>query len=420
MKPCFSPAVAQRSISCMRCGLCLAVCPTYHAQGTEAFSPRGRTALARACAEGKLPLSKNLAHHIYACLDCLACTEVCPSGVRVAELILAARAELSPSWPKRLFLDHVLPFPGRLELLLRPLRLYQRSGAQAALRRSKMAEALSPRLTDADYLLPRLPDRALRSELPEVVPPRGNKRGRVGYFLGCAHDAVLTGVGRATVAVLAASGWEVVIPRNLKCCGMPHHAYGEVEEAKKLARHNIAVFQEARVEAIITDCATCGSFARGYGDLLEDDPDHAQLACSFSERVQDVGKFLAENSPPKQNLAPVEGRVTYHDPCHLGRGQGVREEPRHLLGLIPGLEFVELEEADWCCGGAGAYGLENYDLSMKILDRKMAHVSATGADIIATGCPACMLQLRLGVKRQGLGARVAHPVELLAEAYGLS
>jgi glycolate oxidase iron-sulfur subunit len=193
--------------------------------------------------------------------------------------------------------------------------------------------------------------------------------------------------------------------------------YGEIEEARKLARHNIDAFSSSGVEVIVTDCASCGSFLRGYHTLLKEDPEYAEKALAFSEKIQDISEFLAQSISLRQDLGEIRGRVTYHDPCHLVRAQNVADQPRQLLNLIPGLELVEMKEADLCCGGAGSYNLTHYETSMKILDRKMTNIAATGADLIATGCPGCQMQLRLGVKRKGLGARVVHPIELLDQAY---
>ena len=198
---------------------------------------------------------------------------------------------------------------------------------------------------------------------------------------------------------------------------MPHAGYGEIEQARKLARHNIDVFTSAGVEVIVTDCATCGSFTKEYHALLKDDPDYAESALAFSRKVKDIAEFLSQDINLRQDFGGVKGKLTYHDPCHLARGQNVVLAPRRLLNLIPELELVEMKEPDWCCGGAGTYLLSHYELSTKILDRKMANIAATNATLIATGCPGCQLQLRLGAKRAGLNAQVFRPVELLNRAY---
>ena len=406
-------------LSCMRCGLCSAVCPVYQELGIEPASPRGRIALIRAVAEGRLPVTKNLAQYIYGCLDCLACVNACPSGVRANELVSGAKVQINQEFPPpfltKLALRNIAPFPKRLELSLLPVYLYQQTRLQTVVHRLKVMNAFPEHWRDLEYLLPPLPRKSIRDQLKEVVPARGVRKHRVGYFLGCAQDLIFTSTALATVAVLTRNSCEVIIPKEQKCCGMPHVGYGAIEQARELARHNIDVF--TGVEVIVTDCATCGSFTRGYAALLKDDPDYAESALAFSRKVRDITEFLNQNVNLRQDFGEIKGKVTYHDPCHLARGQGVVSEPRRLLNLIPGLELVEMKEPDWCCGGAGTYLLSHYELSTKILDRKMVNIATTNADFVATGCPGCQLQLRLGVKRAGLKAQVIHPIELLNRAY---
>jgi len=220
---------------------------------------------------------------------------------------------------------------------------------------------------------------------------------------------------QSTVRVLARNGCEVFTPQ-VTCCGMPHLGYGELEVARELARQNIATFEGQELEAIVTDCASCGATLREYRDLLAGDPDCAEQAAVFSAQVRDVSAYLDEIGLelPK---GKVELRVTYHDPCHLVRGQGVAGQPRRLLKAIPGLELVEMAEADWCCGNAGSHAITDPQGSGEILDRKMAQVAATGAEVVASGCPGCQIQLWRGVRRAGLKMRVVHPIELLDQAY---
>jgi len=415
---------SENFFNCMRCGLCLAVCPVYRELGIEPSGPRGRVALIRAVAESKLSISKNLAQYIYTCLDCLACASVCPPGVRVNELVSRTKVQINQELPppllRRLALQNVLPFPERLKLFLLPFYLYQQTGLQRVVHRLKITDAVPARWRDLEYLLPPLRRKPLRDQLKEVVPAKGVRKHRVGYFLGCAQDWIFTSTALATVAVLTENSVEVVIPKEQRCCGSPHAGYGDIEQARKLAKRNIDVFASAGVELIVTDCATCGSFTKAYRDLLKDDPDYSESALAFGGRVRDIAEFLSQDINLRQDLGEVKERVTYHDPCHLARGQNVVLEPRRLLNLIPGLELVEMKEPDWCCGGAGTYLLGHYALSTRILDRKMTNVAATNADFIATGCPGCQLQLRLGVKRARLNAQVLHPIELLNRAYQLA
>ncbi len=268
-----------------------------------------------------------------------------------------------------------------------------------------------------ENLLPPVPLIPLRRRIKTITPPKGQLKRRVGFFLGCVDNLVFDSAALATISVLNENSCEVITPKKTECCGMPCLGYGELEQAKKLAKHNIDVFEGTRIEVIITDCATCGSFLKGYGNLLKDDPAYAERALAFSQKIQDISEFLAQTISPKQNLHEVRGKVTYHDSCHLLWAQKVSHQPRQILNMIPGLEFIEMKEANTCCGGAGSYNLTHYEISMDILDRKMTNIAATGADFIAAGCPGCRLQLSLGVKRRGLNARVVHPIELLKQAY---
>ena len=199
---------------------------------------------------------------------------------------------------------------------------------------------------------------------------------------------------------------------------MPMRAYGRLDLVQRQARHNIAIFERWNVDAIISDCATCGSTLKEYASLLADDPEWASRAAAFQRKVRDVCEFLLEIPlrPPSQG---VHKRVTYHDPCHLRRGQHVWKQPRSLLAGIDGLELVELPEAEWCCGSAGSQLITHHETSLKVLERKVNNIAGTGAHIVASGCPGCQMQLNAGIERHGLNVQVIHPVTLLAEAYGI-
>lgn len=407
-------------LNCIRCGLCLSVCPTYRQAGTETNSPRGRVAMVRAAAEGKLDLSANFVDHMYRCLNCMACSAVCPSGVQAQEIVLDARVEIDTKLPqpgaKKWIFEGMLPSPGRLEAAMWPLRLYQRSGLRWLAENSGLLGLLPLHLGEAAKMPPTATVRPLRGRLPEVTPAQGERKYRVGFFLGCAQSLLYADTSAGTVRVLARNGAEVVTPRATVCCGMPAMAYGDLDTAMKLARQNIDLFEEAGVDAIVTDCATCGEFGKQYRDLLKHDPAYAEKAARYSDRMKDISEFLAD-IPMDDRLGEVRAKVTYHDPCHLVRGQGIASQPRKLLRMIPGVELVEMKEANWCCGGAGTYMLTHHEMSMGILDRKMANAGATDAEVIASGCPVCQMQLGYGVKRASLKMKVTHPIALLDKAY---
>jgi glycolate oxidase iron-sulfur subunit len=406
-------------LNCIRCGLCLAVCPTYQEYLSETASPRGRVALARKGLEGELELSPNLVEQMYACFDCLACNEICPVGIRPAELALEMRAlqeQLQPeAWKKALF-GNLIPKSGRMELATWPLRLYEKLGIRRLVYALRLRELLPGKLRDMEAMLPHLPQRPLRRALPKVTKANGESRYRVGFFLGCAQSLMFAEESAATLRVLARNGCTVITPRETVCCGMPALGYGRTDLVQEQARYNIALFERADVEVIVTDCATCGSTLKDYGHLLADDPAWAARAAAFSHKVRDVSEFLM-SIPLEKPQGRVEARVTYHDPCHLRRGQGVWKQPRELLQMIDGLEFVELPEADWCCGSAGTQLITHYETSLKVLKRKTDNLASTQTDYIASGCPGCQMQLNLGVRRQGLDVQVVHPIALLDRAY---
>jgi glycolate oxidase iron-sulfur subunit len=407
-------------LNCIRCGLCLSVCPTYREHLTEPASPRGRVALARKGLEGQLELSPNLIEQMYGCFACMACNDACPVGIHPADLTLAMRyvqEQRQPAgWKKTLF-EGLIPHPWRMELATLPLRLYETLGIRRLVYALGLRRILPKQMRDMEAMLPRLPQRPLRHVLPEFIPARGKVKHRVGFFLGCAQSLLFSDVSAATLRVLNRNGCEIIIPRNVKCCGMPALGYGRLDLVREQAKHNIRIFLDDKdVDEIITDCATCGSTLKQYGEYLKDDPEWADNADYFSKNVRDVSEFLAEIALEKPK-GRVEARVTYHDPCHLRRAQQVWKQPRELLGMIDGLEFVELPEADWCCGSAGSQLITHYETSSQVMDRKMDNLKSTQAQVIASGCPGCQMQLNTGIKRNGLDVRVVHPITLLDEAY---
>jgi glycolate oxidase iron-sulfur subunit len=407
-------------LNCIRCGLCLAACPTYREYLKETVSPRGRVALARKGLEGELELSPNLLEQMYGCFACMACNDLCPVGIRPAELALSMRhvqEQMHPAKWKQWLFGGLISHSRRMEWATFPLRLYEKLGIRRLVYMLGLNRLLPGKLRDLEAMLPRIPQRPLRRILPEITKAYGEERYRVGFFLGCAQSLLFADQSAATLRVLARNGCTVITPADIECCGMPARGYGRMDLVEKQARHNITVFERCGVDKIITDCATCGSTLKEYGALLAGDPEWASRAEAFRLKVRDISEFLSE-IPLCKPAGRIEARVTYHDPCHLRRGQQVWKEPRKLLSLIDGLEFVELPEADWCCGSAGSQLITHYDTSWKVLNRKLDNVAETEAGILASGCPGCQMQLNTGLKRRGLPLRVVHPVTLLDEAYG--
>ncbi len=404
---------------CIRCGTCLYTCPTYRETVRETDSPRGRIFLARKLLEGAVELTPNLIEQMYRCLACGACNVACAVGNKPADIALQLRwlaQQVEPAGWKEVVFHKTLTRPGLMEAGTVPLRLYQLLGFRTVANALRVTSLLPRQLRDMERQLPEIPARTARSQIAEVTAAMGEHRARVGFFLGCAQNLLFTEGSKATVRVLARNGNQVITPRSAQCCGMPAIGYGDWDALRAFARHNIELFEKLDVDVIVTDCATCGSSLKEYGHYLAGDPLWAERAADFSARVQDISEYLSSQELVKP-AGRIKARVTYHDPCHLVRAQEVRAQPRHLLQMIDGLELVEMNEADWCCGSAGTQIITHYETSMGVLDKKMANVAATEPDYVASGCPGCQMQLTLGCKRSGLHAEIVHPVQLLDRAY---
>ena len=368
---------------CIHCGLCLPTCPTYDATKHETSSPRGRIALMRAVADGKLAAnSAQFADEMYFCLGCLACESACPAGVNYAEMLEHARAEvgLRGAW----LLRWLFSKPARLRSVAKLLRAITIPPA-----------ILPKRWWELYELRPKIGDKFSFDLIREVERP-ATVRHRVGLLTGCVQDVAYAEINHDTVDVLLANGCEVVTPRDQVCCGSLLAHNGEIELAWQLVHKNKTAFTD--VDAIIVNSAGCGSFMKDHCD-----------------KTRDVSEFLATIGIARPK--PLNVRVTYHDACHLVHGQKLSQPPRELLRAIPGLELVELPESTWCCGSAGIYNITQPEMSLELLERKMKHIAATGAQVVATGNPGCIGQLCYGAKRFGVNVEIVHPVTLLARAY---
>jgi glycolate oxidase iron-sulfur subunit len=416
------PPDTELALDCVHCGFCLPTCPTYLVLGNEMDSPRGRIYLIRAAAEGRGSISQNFVQHMNLCLLCRACETACPSGVKFGFLMEAARGQVERHYryspAERRFRDlilHTFTDLGRLRVMSGLLRFYQRSGLRTLTRGSGILRAFG-RLGRMEALLPKLPDPRLRTELPEILPAKGERRGRAGLLTGCVQRFFFAQVNSATARVLSENGYEVVVPRDQECCGSLLVHEGERERAKDKARRTIDAFERAGVDVIVVNAAGCGSVMKEYWELLHGDPVYAEKAAVFSQKVRDVSQLLAQ-VPLNGRLRPVRRTVTYHDACHLAHGQRVRQEPRTILRGIPELRFVELRESDVCCGSAGVYNLLHPELAQQFLDRKIDRIKESGAEVVVSGNPGCSLQIEKGLTERGLDIRVVHPVELLDWSY---
>lgn len=410
-------------MKCVRCGKCRSVCPVFAEVKNETVAPRGHVFMVQMLRDGVVEPSKAVNERLTTCLLCEACNVVCPSGIDIHELNAAARSyiyENNPTVSKELVFDTLWTKPSLLRFSTKFVWGAQKAGLQKLARNLGITKILPGDLGKAEKILDSLPSRSASSIIKEVNPPQGEKKYTVGYFLGCGTDLLQPQVALATIDVLTRNGVEVIVPRTTKCCGLPHIANGKIETAQKLAVHNIKMFNSYDFDYIITDCASCSAalapsnmqFLLG-GRKIEDE------ALLFASKVIDLTKFLIDildiKLPEKNTIEKI--KVTYHDPCHLLNAQGITQQPRELLQRIPEVEFVEMPLAARCCGGSGTYSVTHYDMSMKILDIKMDSAMSTGANIIATCCPSCMMQLNHGINRHKWEAKIQHPIELVSNSY---
>jgi glycolate oxidase iron-sulfur subunit len=410
----------QLFLDCVHCGLCTASCPTYVETGNENDSPRGRIYLMRGVADGRLELSAEVRRHLELCLDCRACETACPSGVQYGKLIepfrvgmeQAAGASKNGDWFHRWILFWLFPFPKRMRAALWPARVAQLLGLDRAAQALGLFKILPPRLRKLVQMLPPL-GRAL-PELPPMLPAIGPKRARVALFTGCVGDAVFRATNWATARVLQQNGCEVIVPRAQACCGAIHFHAGSSEPAREFADQNLAAFNPDDVDAIIVNVAGCGAMLKDYGHHWHDD--RRQAREKFAAKVKDVSEFLDQ-----LGLIPPQGEIpitaTYHDACHLGHAQKVKEAPRRLLAKVPGLELRELAESELCCGAAGTYNLTEPERSARLSRRKLDNSRRTGARAVITGNAGCILQVAREAREQGEKLWVVHPMDLLDLSY---
>jgi glycolate oxidase iron-sulfur subunit len=400
---------------CVHCGFCLPTCPTYVLFGEEMDSPRGRIYLMNKGLDEE-PMNDEMVRHWDLCLGCMACVTACPSGVQYDKLIESTRQQVERRYERRAddkafreMIFQFFPYPNRLRAVAAPMRLYQRFGIGDKLRRAGIIQRIPARMRAMEALLPDLPK---EEKIPDLTVPAGEKRRRVGVLTGCVQRVFFSPVNAATVRVLAAEGCEVVAPKQ-GCCGALSTHAGREEESLDFARKTIDTFEDLNLDNIVVNAAGCGSTMKEYGYLLRDDPEYAQRAKAFSAKVRDVSEFLQELGPvAERNPLPVT--AAYHDACHLAHAQGVRKQPRQALKQIPGIEIKEIREAEICCGSAGIYNMVEPEPAAELGKRKANNILKTGAQMIVTSNPGCMLQIQSSLKKMGHGGLpMAHPVEVL-------
>ena len=385
--------------TCVHCGLCLNACPTFRVTGLETESPRGRIYLMTQWKRGQLPFTEELARHIDLCLGCRTCEAVCPSGVPYGRIIEHGRTEVErlrsrrtqPAAARalaRTLMRQLLPHPGRL---------------RAAGRFTRAAQTLGlTRAAPAGRGLPRL-GRAWRPPSSSLVPAIGTRKARVAFLNGCVMPVMFRGAMEASVRLLQLAGCEVWFAPGQTCCGALFAHNGDLEEARRLRDANSRAFGMETFDYLVVNSAGCGSHLKDFYPNL-------------GGRVRDISEVLIELGLPAPGQ-PVSVRVSYQDACHLAHAQRIKKQPRDLIRSVPGVELVEMQHPDICCGSAGIYNALEPPMSARILEEKMEDLLGTGAEVVVSGNPGCQMQLEAGLRSRGSDMKVWHLAELLARAY---
>ena len=405
-------AVEEQLGRCNRCGFCQAACPIYHITGHEAATARGHNELVRRVLDGDLELSGDMEPAFAQCLLCRACTAHCFPALPTDKVVTAARAafnrQRAGAGVEQRIMRAALGDRRRLERLVRLAYFGKRSGSLRAISLLRWLPWLPRGLAQVNAIIPAPPRSFLRERVEGLALPAEGPRGRLTYFVGCGMNFGFPDAAEDSLRLLASCGYGIRVAENV-CCGLPAYTHGHLELARDLARENLRLLAGAGV--IVSDCASCSSFLKHYAELLVGEPE-ADEAAALARRARDLCEVI---EPEMLAGARGAGSITFHQPCHLGRYQGLADRPAELLRAIEGLEFRPLSEADWCCGASGTYVITQYEMSMRVLERKMANVAATGAETLATSCPACLAQLAYGARRERIAAPVRHLSQILRE-----
>jgi glycolate oxidase iron-sulfur subunit len=407
---------------CVHCGMCLESCPTYEVTGQEQHSPRGRVHLIKSVAEGKLEVNELFSDPVFACLDCRACTTACPADVDVGGLIEEARGQVRQAIPltgwkgtiSKIMLRGLFPHQSRLNKLGSVLKVYQKTGVQKFVRKTKLINIMPKHLVEMEEVMPKI-NTPVRKKYKNtnVIKAKNARKNEVSFLTGCVMDVMFSDINEATINVLTRNGNDVKIPQNQTCCGALHVHAGDREMGRKLAKQNIEAFKDS--DKVIVNAAGCGCMLKEYPELFREEPEWQAKAEAFSAKVEDISKYLHETGYEKPKVE-LNTRITYHDACHLAHGQGVRKEPRDILLAIPGVEMVHMPNADRCCGSAGIYNITNPEMASEVLANKMENVPED-VEMISMGNPGCMLQMAIGVQKYGRNQKIVHTIQLLDWAY---
>ena len=409
---------------CNRCGDCRAVCPVFAEEPVETAVARGKLLLAGRLLSGELEPSPELMERLDKCLLCQRCTFNCAFHLRVDRVVMAARAAMAEEGALPLAKRAVFSLLGEHSTTM---SLVCGAGAvTSALWGKRIPDESGLKLRfplggplDGDRVVPKPAVRPFRSLVPASVET-AHPKGRVAFFTGCYINYLAPDIGGDSLSLLARAGVSVVIPEGQGCCGTPMMASGDFRRALEQMRTNLRALSAVRADAVVVACATCGTALRDlYPEMLGKlEPDLAEQARQLADRTYDISEFLTEVVPlPEGPTLRKEVRVTYHDSCHLARGLGIRSQPRKLLQSIDGLDFVEMDGSDNCCGGAGAFSFTQRQLSLRITSHKIESIARTKAQLVVSGCHGCNLQITEGLAREHSHTRTIHLVQLLERAY---
>ncbi|OGR19106.1 MAG: hypothetical protein A2X81_18420 [Desulfobacterales bacterium GWB2_56_26] len=403
---------------CMQCGKCRSVCPVFKEMGNELYVARGKNKLAEKLVSGDLQITERVKDAINECLNCKTCSANCPAGVSPEHVVLRLRWYITTQqglgFFKALIFRQLLWHKWPMTLAAMIIGLAQRAlfgiGPNNPVRHLFPLFGFSKR-----RFFPQMALRSAQSLYPEVIPPKeGPVKMRVGYFTGCAGNLIYTGVVKSVVDILTGYGCEVVIPKGQKCNGTPVLANGDYDGAKMFMTHNFELFKHYNLDAIVVACSSCGMALKKEIKLFLDDSRELR---DFTGKVYDINEFIEKNIDIKpEELGRLPYKVTYHDPCHMVRGQGITEQPRKLLKMIPGVEFREMKDATVCCGSAGSYCITHYDTAIKINNHKVKNIKDAGVEYVATGCPTCVMHIQDNLQQHESGEKVRFVVEMLADS----
>ncbi|MDR3764472.1 MAG: (Fe-S)-binding protein [Acidobacteriota bacterium] len=419
-------AIQKELDKCMHCGGCMAVCPVYATNKTEADVARGKIAVAGAVLEGSLKLDDpEVVDMLFNCLVCKSCMQSCPTKVDFGRIMLALRAaivrEKGLPWLKKAIFS-TLKHP---ELFDRGMKLgaalsgiaFRKVGENGIAPRSPFAFVGKAVDFDENRWLPALAPVPLRDRQPELVKIE-KPVARAAFFTGCSMNYFYPETGEDLIQVLKENRVEVAIPKKQACCGIPVFVHGDLETIRELGRRNLDAMEATGAEYLITGCGSCGgAWQHEYKEIFATDPEYAKKAEYWAARTYDISAFLLDVIHYRKPTGKVEAVVTYHDSCHLKKTMKVSREPREILKDVPGVTYKEMANADACCGSGGSYVLTHFGTATDIAERKVNSVKDTGADTVATGCPACMMQIFDNLHRFGGEQKVRHYISILAESY---